>query len=178
MKIGVWVLKETVFPLILIVCLPLLVEAQATPDIDAKMVATKIQERFEACPRREVVGSFERKHHKIVWEKQAWGPPSEVFVDVKPNDSVLYPYILTVEFSLVQTFGPERDNKADAEKDSDLVPLTALLTGRYRYTYLVSKDSVRLKIREVRDQKLDGSDPTWKEKPLWAGACWDQIGVK
>jgi hypothetical protein len=66
---------------------------------------------FKACPRREVVAPFGRKHHKQVWQKQAWGPPTDVFADVKRNnDSILYPYILTVEFSLGITFGPERQS--------------------------------------------------------------------
>lgn len=56
--------------------------------------------------RREIVSELERKHHKLVWEKQAWGPPTDVFADEKPNDSILYPYVLTVEFSLSFTYRP------------------------------------------------------------------------
>ncbi len=101
---------------------------------------------------------------------------------MKSNDSILYPYILTVEFSLTQSFGPERPNKADAERDSDLsqleAPLGGLLKGKYRNTYLAGKDGVRLKTTEVLRTKLDGTPSTWEERPLWADACWDQIDVK
>jgi hypothetical protein len=93
---------------------------QSNTEFNAKALAKEMEERFEACPRREVVGKFDRKHHKHVWEKQAWGPPTNVFVDVKPNDSILYPFVLTIEFSLSHTFGPERQSQADAERDSDL----------------------------------------------------------
>ncbi len=100
------------------------VVAQTDSEIDVKTLASGIEKRLQACPRREVVAQFDRKHHKQVWQKQAWGPPTDVFADVRPNDSgsVLYPYVLVVEFSLKTAFGPERDNKADAERDSDLSP--------------------------------------------------------
>ena len=141
-----------------------------------------MEKRFEACPRREIVAQFDRKHHKSVWEKQAWGPPTDVFADAKPNDSILYPYILTIEFSLSLTFGPERQSRADAEKDTDLaqlaLPLLAARRGKYRNVYLASKDGVRLKTRELLDEKLDGTLSTWKERPSWPDACWDQIAVK
>jgi hypothetical protein len=140
-----------------------------------------MEKRFRTCPRREIVAQFDQKHHKRVWQKQAWGPPTDVFADARANDekSVLYPYVLTVEFSLKTTFGPERQTKADADKDSDLSPLEGvpamLLTGRNRNTYLSGKDGVRLKKTEVLEQKFDGSPSEWKERPRWPDACWDRI---
>lgn len=156
--------------------------AQSDSGFNVKALAKDMEKRFEACPRREVVGKFDRKHHKQVWEKQAWGPPADVFADVKPSDSILYPYILTVEFSLSQTFGPERQTKADAERDSDLsqleAPLAALLRAKYRNVYLAGKDGIRLKTTEVSRTKLDGTPGTWEERPLWPDACWDHIALK
>ncbi len=63
--------------------------AQSDSEFNIKALAKDMEKRFEACPRREVVGKFDRKHHKQVWEKQAWGPPTDVFADVKPNDDPL-----------------------------------------------------------------------------------------
>lgn len=156
--------------------------AQRDSEFNIKTLAKDMERRFEACPRREIVAEFGGKHHKQVWEKQAWGPPTGVFADVKPNDSILYPYILTIEFSLSHTYGPERQNKADAEKDQNLsrlvTPLVALGRGRYRNLYLVGEDGIRLKTREVLNEKLDGTPIAWEERPSWSDACWDQIAVK
>jgi hypothetical protein len=115
--------------------------AQDSSDFSIKALAKDKEKRFEACPRREVVAGFESKRNKQVWEKQAWGPPTGLFADAKPTDSTLYPYLLTVEFSLSHTFGPERQSKAEAEKDSDLSPL--LPGAKYRNVYIAGKEGVR-----------------------------------
>jgi hypothetical protein len=49
--------------------------AQNDSEFDIKALAKDMEKRFEACPRREVVARFDRKYHKQVWEKQAWGRP-------------------------------------------------------------------------------------------------------
>src|SRR5260370_12614126 len=91
--------------------------AQSDSEFDIKTLARDMEKRFEACHRREIVAQFDRKHHKQMWEKQAWGPPTDVFADVKPNDSILYPYILTIEFTLSLTFRPERQSSTESERD-------------------------------------------------------------
>ena len=149
--------------------------AQTESEVRLKTLASDMEKRFQSCPRREVVAQFERKHHKQVWLKEAWGPPTDVFADAKPNDSVLYPYVISVEFSLRMSFGPDRGNKAEAENDSTLSPLPYMPKGKYRTIYFVGKDDVRLKSREVLSQKLDGSSGTWEERASWPDACWDQI---
>ena len=161
-----------------------MVMAQGNSQVDIKSLAQTTERRIGECPRREIVAQFDRKHHKQVWQKQAWGPPTDVFADAKANNenSMLYPYILTVEFSLKTSFGPERESKADAAKDSELsqpegIPAW-LLTGRYRNTYLAGKDGTRLKKTEFLDRKLDGSASEWKERAPWPDACWDQIAAK
>lgn len=149
--------------------------AQSDSEFNIKSLAKEMESRFERCPRREVVAKFDRKHHKQVWEKQAWGPPTDVFADVKPNDSILYPYVLTIEFSLSSTFGPERESRAEAERDTNLSQisgLAALLKGKYRKVYLVGRHDIHLKSRELL------REGTWEERPSWPDACWDQIGVK
>jgi hypothetical protein len=159
--------------------------AQTDSQLDIKTVAASMEKRFQACPGREIIAQFDRKHHKQVWQKQVWGPPTDLFADAKANDdnSVLYPYVLTIEFSLKTTFGSERPSKADAENDSDLAPAEgvppALLTGRYRNTYLVGKDAIRLKKTEFLDRKFFSDAPSeWKERAPWPDACWDQVAVK
>lgn len=149
--------------------------AQTESDVRLKTLGRDMERRFQNCPRREVVAQFDRKHHKQVWQKEAWGPPTDVFADARPNDSVLYPYLMTVEFSLTMSVGPERESKAEAERDSVLSPLPYMPKGKYRTAYLVGKDDVRLKSREVLSEKPDGSSGTWKERPSWPDACWDQI---
>jgi hypothetical protein len=171
--------RNVLLALILLSSWPGTAGAQSGSEFDVKALARNLETRFRECPRREVVAQFDRKHHKKVWQKQAWGPPTDVFVDVKPNDSILYPYILIVEFSLRHTFGPERESKPDAESDADLseTPLGALLKGKYRNVYLVAQDGTRVKSREFLHQNLDGRPSAWEEKPSWPDACWDQIGV-
>jgi hypothetical protein len=109
------------------------------------------------------------------------GPPSDVFVDVKQNDSLLWPYILTVEFTLRVSYGPERQSKQAAQEDSQLevgLAVGKLLTTRYRNTLLVSRDGIRVKAREFLPPTLDGTPSGWKERPPWPDACWDQIAAK
>jgi len=170
--------KNILLSLMLLGSWPLM-SAQTGSEVDVKALTKNIEERFEACPRREIVAELDRKHHKHVWQKQAWGPPTDVIADVKPNDSILYPYILAIEFSLSWSFGPDRDSKADAEKDTNLsqfaTPVMALGRGKNRNVYLVGKDGIRLKAREVRGEKLDGTTGTWGDRPSWPDACWDHI---
>lgn len=171
--------KSILLLVLLLSFFPRIAIAQSNPQFDIQSLAANIEKRYEACPRREVVAAFEGKHHKQVWQKSAWGPPTQVFADVKANDSVLYPYILTVEFYLAFTFGPERQSKAEAENDSNLspsgIPLAAAQGSKYLTTYLVSKDGIRLKTTESLETPLDGTPAIWKERPLWPDACWDQI---
>src|SRR5271154_6273874 len=115
-------MRALLFVLLLVGC-PRIVTAQGQPEFNIKAFAVDLEKRYEACPRREVVGAFNRKHHKQIWQKEAWGPPVQVFADAKPNDSVLYPYAVTVEFYLSFTYGPERQSRAEAESDSNLSPL-------------------------------------------------------
>jgi hypothetical protein len=166
--------------LLLILC-PGILNCQSNSEFDFKAVAKDMEERFKACPRREVVAQFDRKHPKQAWQKQAMGPPSDVFIDIKPNDSLLWPYILTVEFTLRYTFGPERRSKQEAQEDSQLeveLAVGKLLTTRYRNTYLVSRDGIRVKAREFLPRTLDGTPSRWKERSIWPDACWDQFGAK
>src|SRR5258707_14914289 len=57
-----------------------------------------------------------------------------------------------LEFSLSYAYGPERQSKADAERDTNLsqlaTPLVALRRGKYRNVYLAGKNGIRLKMRE------------------------------
>src|SRR5271166_491821 len=80
--------------------------AQNDAEFNIKAFAADIEKRYEACPRREVVAAFDGKHHKRFWQKSGWGPPVQVSADAKSNDSILYPYIFTVEFYLSFTYGP------------------------------------------------------------------------
>ncbi len=167
------------FSLVILICWPTFIAGQSDSAIDIKTVARNIEERFKSCPRREVVAQFDRKHRKKIWQKQAWGPPANVFVDAKSNDSVLYPYLLTVEFTLAHSFGLERTSQEEADNDSELKLIFGeLLTGKYRNTYLVGKDVIRVRSREVFSPHLDGTAGTWQERPFWPNACWDQIDIK
>jgi hypothetical protein len=121
--------------------------AQSDSGFDLNAIAKDAEQRLRACPRREVVFKSKR-----IWRKEAWGPPSDVIADAKPNDSSLYPYVLTVEFGLSISYGPERKSKTEADRDTELLPSYDPLvtnTSRNRNVYLVSRDGIRLKIREV-----------------------------
>ena len=169
---------------LLILSCPALSFAQSDSAFDLNHIARDVEQHFSACPRREVVAEFKRGFHKTIWQKEAWGPPSDVIADTRPNDSSLYPYVLTVEFNLSITYGPERKSSAEAEKDTDLSPSSVLIqlgadTSKNRNVYLVNKDGIRLKIRETLVKKfLDGTPGHWVERTTWANACWDWIGAQ
>ncbi len=163
---------------------PALTFAQSDSAFDLNHIAKDVEQRFRACPRREVVARFKRRFHKPIWQKQASGPPSDVIADVRSNDSSIYPYVLTVEFNLSISMGPERESKTEAEEDTELSPSSVLTqlgadTSRNRNVYLVNKDGIRLKTREILTKKfLDGTPGHWQERPTWANACWDWIGAE
>jgi hypothetical protein len=147
--------------------------AQSDSAFDLNAVAKDVEQRFRACPRREVV-----LRSKRTWQKEAWGPPSDVIADAKASDSSLYPYVLTVEFNLGISYGPERKSKTEAERDAELSPSSVLIylgvgTSRNRNIYLVNKDGIRLKTREVFTKSGE-----WAERTTWANACWDWVGAQ
>lgn len=166
---------------IFLVCCPATsARPQANGDFNIRKFAADLEQRYKACPRREVVASFERKHHKVVWQKQAWGPPIQVIADAKANDSLLYPYIVNVEFTLKFTYGPEHKSEAEAVSDSNLsplgIPLAAAQGARYRNVYLVNSDGGRLRATEVlQEPPAQGDSEKWIARPVWSDACWDQI---
>lgn len=149
--------------------------AQADQEMNAKAIATDVEKRIEACPRREVVAAFDRKFHKQVWVKEAWGPPTQVFADVKSNDSLLYPYVLIVEFHLGFFVGPERKNKNEADHDANLSPMPGIRGGKYRNTFFVNRDGLHLKLAEFLGTDPVGVPKGWEERSPWSDACWDQI---
>ena len=159
--------------------------AQGDSGLDLKAIAKDLEQRFRACPRREVVFKSRR-----IWRKEAWGPPSDVIADAKPNDSNLYPYLLTVEFRLSISYGPERKSKTEADRDTELLPSYDPLvtnTSRNRNVYFVSRDGIRLKIREVLQKDSYSDMPgqwvhrvgeQWVERTTWPNACWDWVGAQ
>jgi hypothetical protein len=155
---------------------------QSGSGLDVKVLAKDMEKRFEACPKREMVLPYEREKHKPAWAKLALGPPTDVFADIKPNDSVLYPYLVTIEFKLEFSYGPMRKSKSEAEKDTKLsaipVSLPSLRGSRYRYIYLVGNDGTRIKTREIFRDEMNGTPGTWGEVTSNPDACWDQIAVK
>ena len=116
---------------------------------------------IESCPRREVVARSGKQ-----WWKTAWGPPAQVKVDVQKTNSLVKPYLGLVEFSLVIAYGPKRNTREDAAKDSELRPF---LTGRYRNLYEIGKDGGSLADRLVL------SSGQWEHRPELADACWDHV---
>ena len=159
--------------------------AQSDSGFDLNAVAKDVEQRLRACPRREVVFKSKR-----IWRKEAWGPPSDVIADAKPNDSSLYPYVLTVEFGLSISYGPERKSKTEADRDTELLPSYDPLvtnTSRNRNVYFVSRDGIRLKIREVLQKDSYSDMPgqwvhrvgeQWVERTTWPNACWDWVGAQ
>lgn len=161
--------------------------AQSDSAFDVKAIAKDVEQRFRACPRREVVFKYYKK-----WQKEAWGPPSDVIADVRPSDSSLYPYVLTVEFSLRMWYGPERKSKTEADRDTELLPSSDPLVtnmSRDRNVYVLSRDGFRLKIREVSDKNhfsdipgkwviVSGTPSQWVERTSWPNACWDWVGAQ
>ena len=162
--------------------------AQSDSGFDLSAIAKDVEQRFRACPRREVVFKSKR-----IWQKEAWGPPADVIADARPGESSFYPYVLTVEFRLSISYGPERKSKAEAEGDTALSPSAGVMSlggtgqSRNRNVYLVNKDGIRLKIREVLQKDSHSDMPgqwvfhgteQWVERTTWPNACWDWVGTQ
>lgn len=166
-------------PIVTLGAVPRAALAQTAHEFNIQAFTKNLEKRYESCPIRTVVASFKHKRHRLVWEKQGWGPPKNVFVDAKRNDSLLYPYLVTVRFYLPITYGREHKTKAGAEADSKLYPLNIPLAGAqgdwYRTIYAVSKNAVRIKSAEFRESQIGGASPKWVERTLWPNACWDQL---
>lgn len=150
--------------------------AQSDSAFDVNAIAKDVEQRFRACPRREIVSKYKRGLHKTTWQKEAWGPPFDVIADVRSNDSIIYPYVLTVEFNLGVTWGPERKSKAEADRDTELFRSSVVVslgadTWRNRNVYLLGKGGIRLKGRET----FKGH---WQERTILADACWDWVGTQ
>jgi hypothetical protein len=182
MRVKIHAKKSLLLYLILLTAWPGMITAMSGPEMDVKVVAKELENRFEACPRREMVIPFQQEKHKPVWAKLGFGPPTQVFADIKPYDSVLYPNTITIEFRLDFTYGPMRKSKAEATKDTNLVTLAvgvpSLRGSRYRYIYLVGSDGIRVKSREVFQDPMNGTNGSWSDAPTYPDACWDRIGVK
>jgi hypothetical protein len=85
------------------------------------------------------------------------GPPVSVEVDVTKTSSVLYPYQVTVDFSLWWKYGEEFEAKQDAEQSETT---TALLRFKYRNVYTLGDDGLHLR---------------QPDRKTWPDACWDQL---
>ena len=174
---------KRLFAFFLLLLCPVLGFVQTDSSLDLGRIAKDVEQRIKACPRREVVANFKRGFHKSVWQKEAWGPPSDVIADVRSNDSLLYPYVLSVEFSLRINYAPERKTKMEAEADTELSPSAVLMqlgadASRNRNVYLVSKNGIRLKTREVLRKLPTGKPIEWVERSGLPGVCWDWIGTE
>jgi hypothetical protein len=155
--------------------------AQEKRPIDIKVIANELEQQIGACPKRIQINEESGKHHKQRWTKTEWGPPKDVLADAVPYDSAIYSFIVTVEFSITYSFGPEHQSKSDAENDDSLSPLLFAMPSdrkaHYRNIYLVGNEGIRLKAREIRENPSDaGSAVVWKERPIWPDACWDHVG--
>ena len=85
-------------------------------------------------------------------------------MDVKKNDSLLYPYLVVAEFALWLRYSPDFRTKAEAEQSVANAPL---IKSRNRNVYLLGDEGLRLRTTEV----LNGH---WTDRPRWDDACWDQ----
>ncbi|SRR5216684_6008553 len=132
---------------------------EGAQDERAISIAKKLVEGMQNCPRRELVAKSS-KH----WMKQAWGPPANVTFDVERTASIVHPYRITVQFSLVMSYGPDRKTREEAVSDTDLKPL---LTATYRTVYDLGHDGPSIYVTQVRH----GTE--WTERPRWSDACWD-----
>lgn len=135
-------------------------------DQTAKAAAASVEQYLAKCsPRIFISASKEKK--KRIWVKETFGPPSEIDVDVKKNDSILYPYLVIADFTIWLRFSDDFPSKDEAmQGDAD----NTLLKSRNRNVYLLGSDSLRLKSTDV-------SSGRWVERPRWDDACWDHIST-
>jgi len=122
--------------------------------------AAQLVSRLKKCPPRQVVAEFKKE-----WVKETWGPPVDVEYDVQRTDSVIYPYLAIIEFTLVMNVGGGHKTKQGAEADNQL---HAFLRAKYRNTYKIGTEITRLDSISVQDLKGD-----WGPRPAWPDACWD-----
>jgi hypothetical protein len=134
----------------------------------AKVNAHRVETMIRGCDARVLVGQFTEGRKHPVWEKQSFGPPSDVTVDLKKNgDSLLYPYLVVVEFTLWLHYGDEFNSRDGALQSTADKPL---FKSRNRNIYLLGADGLRLKTTEVFEKD-------WSERPRWDDACWDHINL-
>jgi len=134
---------------------------------NAKDAAREISQQLESCAVRTFVGEFTEQRKHPAWVKETFGPPIEIEMDVKKNDSLLYPYLVVAEFTLWLRYSPDFKTRAEAEQSSADNPL---MKSRNRNVYLLGDDGLRLKTTEV----LSGN---WTVRPRWEDACWDQLST-
>jgi hypothetical protein len=78
---------------------------------NAKDAARQINQRLENCTLRTFVGEFAEHRKHPAWVKETFGPPIEIVMDVRKNDSLLYPYLVVAEFTLWLRYKPGFQDK-------------------------------------------------------------------
>jgi len=139
----------------------------------SKRSAHLLEQQISSCAKREVVASFPRKRKTVAWIKSTWGPPKDVLADIKKNDSLLYPYMIVVEFWLEMKDGSEFATQ-EAARASD----ASTFVGRahYRNIYLSGDDGLRSVANEILPSSAQSTED-WEKRHTWDDACWDNIKV-
>jgi len=97
-------------------------------------------------------------------------PPTNVWFDVKPSDSLVAPFEGIVEFSV--QFAGSRDMKTEAEAASAPDYPKASKTIWFRNSYRINGSSVQLDYQSY----FDSQQQDWHSRQGNTNGCWDRIG--
>jgi hypothetical protein len=84
-------------------------------------------------------------HRSDGWQNRKYEQELPYSIDVRKTDSLVSPYIGTVEFKLYFYLADVHDTKEKAEKDTGFGSVATL---RHRYTFAFQQDKWVLKLRE------------------------------
>jgi len=105
--------------------------------------------------------------YKSGWQKNTWGPPTDVDYDVLTTNSLLWPYQIVIQYTLPISMTKNYKKKEDAEQapKSDLV-----VRNKYKNEYDLGDKGLR--ISGLLAQQLDGE---WHKRFTASDACWDNL---
>ncbi len=127
---------------------------QYVSDLIARYKAEK-HERTETSPRCLEGGSPPPSPYlKAVYE-----PSVDYKIDVRKTDSLVSPYVGTLEFRWNERFSVCHETREEAEADSKLLGSNSL---KYRYTYAFQEGKWVPKDREIGSLSIDGSRWEWE----------------
>jgi hypothetical protein len=136
---------------------------------------TRIADMIRNCREKSEIHRTTGK--KPLYYREYEGPPSAVRFDLHKSDSVLAPYLGTLEFSTTRTVTPYVKTPQEAERDTRiafLVWFPQSWTTRHRHVYRIRSDGFELDQRTYYDR----NDQKWYLEESTPDSCWERVGYR